>query len=381
MSDGKKEILLGDCLELMKDIPNGSIDAIICDLPYGVLNKGNVNAKWDSVIPFEPLWEQYERIIKDNGAIILFGQGMFSAELMISNKKLWRYNLIWDKVAKTGFLNANKMPMRQHEDILVFYKKLCTYNPQMEKCEPHKRNHGKGKNEAPTNSCYGKFGQQKYSNNLYMNGNELQEFLCNENSLDINAKIKNINILEELPNEETYFNVKLHPNSTLNWIGSCVKISSYIAAHARSSLYAGMLDVGLENIYYFDTDSIFTTKPIQNKLFLKDRLGDWKIEENNIIEAYFLNPKVYMYKTKDGKETFKCKGIPSRFLNREFFIKLMEEDKISIKNMKNIYHKLNKILFKEDESKKIEILDRKRIFHNDGDSEPYYNLTQLKENL
>ena len=147
----------GDCLEIMKDIPDKSIDAIICDLPYGVLNKGNVNAKWDSVIPFIPLWEQYERIIKDNGAIILFGQGMFSAELMISNKKLWRYNLIWDKVAKTGFLNANKMPMRQHEDILVFYKKLCTYNPQMEKCEPHKRNHGKGKNEAPANSCYGKF--------------------------------------------------------------------------------------------------------------------------------------------------------------------------------------------------------------------------------
>lgn len=157
MSDGKKEILLGDCLELMKDVPSGSIDMILCDLPYGVLNKGNVNAKWDSVIPFEPLWEQYERIIKDNGAMILFGQGMFSAELMISNKKLWRYNLIWDKVAKTGFLNANKMPMRQHEDILVFYKKLCTYNPQMEKCEPHKRNHGKGKNEAPANSCYGKF--------------------------------------------------------------------------------------------------------------------------------------------------------------------------------------------------------------------------------
>ena len=147
----------GDCLEIMKDIPDKSIDAIICDLPYGVLNKANVNAKWDSVIPFVPLWTQYERVIKDSGAIILFGQGMFSAELMISNKKIWRYNLIWDKVAKTGFLNANRMPMRQHEDILVFYKKLCTYNPQMVKCEPHKRNHGKGKNEAPTNSCYGKF--------------------------------------------------------------------------------------------------------------------------------------------------------------------------------------------------------------------------------
>ena len=146
-----------DCLVGMQEIPDKSIDAIICDLPYGVLNKSNINAKWDSVISFIPLWKQYERVIKDNGAIILFGQGMFSAELMLSNKKLWRYNLIWDKVGKTGFLNANRMPMRQHEDILVFYKKLCTYNPQMEKCEPHKRNHGKGKNEAPANSCYGKF--------------------------------------------------------------------------------------------------------------------------------------------------------------------------------------------------------------------------------
>ena len=151
------QLIKGDCLVEMKSIPDKSIDMILCDLPYGVLNKGNVNAKWDSVIPFDQLWKQYERIIKDNGAILLFGQGMFSAELMLSNNKLWRYNLIWDKVAKTGFLNANRMPLRQHEDILVFYKKLCTYNPQMEKCEPHKRNHGKGKNEAPANSCYGKF--------------------------------------------------------------------------------------------------------------------------------------------------------------------------------------------------------------------------------
>jgi DNA modification methylase len=158
MSEGKKEILLGDCLELMKDIPDKSIDAIICDLPYGVLNKGNVNAKWDSVIPFIPLWEQYERIIKDNGAIILFGQGMFTAELMLSNKKLWRYNLIWDKVAKTGFLNANRMPLRQHEDIILFYKKLPTYNPQMVKCKPHERNHSKGNMKQPQkNSCYGNF--------------------------------------------------------------------------------------------------------------------------------------------------------------------------------------------------------------------------------
>ena len=146
-----------DCLIGMKDIPDKSIDCIICDLPYGVLNKGNVNAKWDSIIPFDQLWKQYERIIKDNGAILLFGQGMFSAELMLSNNKLWRYNLIWDKVAKTGFLNANRMPLRQHEDIMLFYKKLCTYNPQMRKCEPHKRNHSKGNMKQPKrNNCYGK---------------------------------------------------------------------------------------------------------------------------------------------------------------------------------------------------------------------------------
>lgn len=151
------DIYLGDCLDVMQDIPDKSIDAIICDLPYQVLNKSNPNAKWDKIIPFYPLWKQYERIIKDNGAIILFAQGMFTAQLMMSNQKLWRYNLIWDKGRVTGFLNANRMPMRRHEDICVFYKKLPTYNPQMEKCEPHQRNHGKGNNESPTNRCYGNF--------------------------------------------------------------------------------------------------------------------------------------------------------------------------------------------------------------------------------
>ena len=142
----------------MQNIPDKSIDAIICDLPYGVLNKGNSSAKWDSVIPFDKLWSSYERIIKDNGIIVLFGQGMFTADLLISNKKLWRYNLVWDKVAKTGFLNSKRMQLRQHEDICIFYKSLPTYNPQMVKCEPHKRNHSKGNMLNPQkNSCYGSF--------------------------------------------------------------------------------------------------------------------------------------------------------------------------------------------------------------------------------
>lgn len=120
-----------DCLIGMKDIPDKSIDAVICDLPYSVLNRSNPHAQWDNIIPFEPLWEQYERIVKDNGAIVLFAQGMFTAQLMMSNPKMWRYNLIWDKINRpTGFLNANRCPLRIHEDVVVFYKSQPTYNPQ-----------------------------------------------------------------------------------------------------------------------------------------------------------------------------------------------------------------------------------------------------------
>lgn len=115
-----------DCLDGMQKIDDKSIDLICTDLPYGQTARN----KWDSVIPFEPLWEQYERIIKDNGAIILFGNGMFTADLMQSNRKLWRYNIIWEKTQPSGHLNANKMPLRTHEDICVFYKKLPIYNPQ-----------------------------------------------------------------------------------------------------------------------------------------------------------------------------------------------------------------------------------------------------------
>lgn len=116
----------GNCLDIMKNIGDKSIDMILCDPPYGVTARN----KWDAVIPFEALWKEYKRIIKDNGAIVLFGQGMFTANLMTSNPKMWRYNLIWKKTQPVGFLNANRMPLRSHEDICIFYKKLPVYNPQ-----------------------------------------------------------------------------------------------------------------------------------------------------------------------------------------------------------------------------------------------------------
>jgi len=142
------KLLNGDCLELLNDVDDKSVDMILCDLPYG-----QTHNKWDSVIPLDKLWKQYKRVIKDNGCIALFGQGMFTADLMYSNKKWWRYNLIWDKVLSAGFLNANRMPLRVHEDIAIFYKKPPTYNPQK---VLGKKNHTKGKVKQNKNSNYGK---------------------------------------------------------------------------------------------------------------------------------------------------------------------------------------------------------------------------------
>ena len=137
----------GDCLELMKDIPSKSIDAIICDLPYGT-----TQCKWDSVIPFEPLWEQYNRIIKDNGAIVLFGSEPFSSALRMSNIKNYKYDWIWDRCFKSNSLNAKKQPMRHIELISVFYKKQPIYNPILtdkRKDQIRYNNIPRGKNNQP----------------------------------------------------------------------------------------------------------------------------------------------------------------------------------------------------------------------------------------
>lgn len=141
-----------DCLEGMSRMAAGSVDAVIADLPYGVLNRRNKSAQWDQKIP---LGEQYRRITKPGSPIILFGQGLFSARLMLSQPRLWRYNLVWQKDRVTGHLNAKRMPLRQHEDILVFYERQPIYHPQMTPCPPERRNHGRRKTEGFTNRCYG----------------------------------------------------------------------------------------------------------------------------------------------------------------------------------------------------------------------------------
>lgn len=129
-------IMNGDTIEKMKTIKDNSIDLILTDLPFGTTKN-----KWDVIIPFEDLWNEYERIIKDHGAIILFAQELFAAKLIVSNEKLFRYTIVWNKKLTTGHLNANKMPLRSHELLCVFYKHLPTYNPQKIKGKP---NHGIG---------------------------------------------------------------------------------------------------------------------------------------------------------------------------------------------------------------------------------------------
>ena len=116
----------GDCLEIMKDIESGSIDAIITDPPYGT-----TACKWDSIIPLEPMWEQLKRVIKPNGAIVLFGSEPFSSSLRMSNIKNYKYDWIWQKTRPSGSMLAKKQPLRNSEVISVFYKKQCCYNPQM----------------------------------------------------------------------------------------------------------------------------------------------------------------------------------------------------------------------------------------------------------
>src|SRR5699024_11009629 len=117
----------GDCLEIMKDIPTGSVDMILCDLPYEV-----TDLKWDKIIPLEKLWEQYERVIKDNGAIVLFGSQPFTSNLVMSNVKKFKYSWTWDKVTAKGHLVAKYRPMQQTEDICVFGKGKINYYPIME---------------------------------------------------------------------------------------------------------------------------------------------------------------------------------------------------------------------------------------------------------
>jgi len=133
------DLKCGDCLELMKEISDNSIDMILCDLPYSTTKRKTTYNNWDNCsIEINELWKEYKRIIKTNGTIALFGQDLFSAELIVSNHKHYKYKWIWQKEMGTGYLNAKRMPLRDYEEILIFYEKQPTYNPQMKEGKPYR---------------------------------------------------------------------------------------------------------------------------------------------------------------------------------------------------------------------------------------------------
>lgn len=147
----KATLLQGDCLELMNRIPDSSIDMVLSDLPYGT-----TRCRWDTPINLQELWEQYRRVVKENGAIALFSAQPFTTELIGSNKAMYRYEWIWRKTQPSGFMNAKKMPLRAHENIEIFYRKPPTYNPQMTHGHQRKTATAYGTRESDGSSCYGR---------------------------------------------------------------------------------------------------------------------------------------------------------------------------------------------------------------------------------
>ena len=170
-TDGKQTIYLGDCLEVMRGFEDKSFDMILADLPYGT-----TACEWDTIIPFEPLWEQYKRIIKDNGAIVLTASQPFTSALVMSNIKMFKYEWIWEKSRPNGFLDANRKPMKKHENVLVFYDKLPIYNPQgiILKDKPNKN--------TGVENVYGKVKQGYVAKVTYTNyPNTILKFASNTN--------------------------------------------------------------------------------------------------------------------------------------------------------------------------------------------------------
>jgi DNA modification methylase len=201
------DLRLGDCLEVMKTIPDGSIDAIITDPPYGT-----TACKWDSVIPFDLMWEQLNRIIKPNGAIVLFGSEPFSSALRMSNLDNWKYDWIWHKNQPSGQFNASKMPMKAYETISVFYKEQPTYNPQMvQRTEKEiKRLSHKSVEGVSTNTVYGDINRK--SLNRYENTTKYPTNVINAIKCVFNRSGEKVNHPTQKPVELMEYLIKTYTN-------------------------------------------------------------------------------------------------------------------------------------------------------------------------
>lgn len=167
----KNKLIFGDCLEKMKSIPNNSIDFICADLPYG-----STANKWDINIPNELLWEQYKRIIKKDGAIALFGTGLFSYKLALSNEKMYKYEIIWHKSKSGSSFTAKYRPVSKHENILIFGDGKVKYNPQLVKGEPYYRKRNANKGDKPNNHNLGVVSESETKNDGFRYPSTVQFF-------------------------------------------------------------------------------------------------------------------------------------------------------------------------------------------------------------
>ena len=227
------------------------------------------------------------------------------------------------------------------------------------------------------NSLYGKFGQKQFDHREIIHTSKLQEFLTIWDRENIDKKLeknylKNIVHIKNQDNDGGFWELSFPPDVNFNYIGSLVFISSFIASQARINLVFGMYEIGIEHVYYFDTDSIFSDKILKEK-YVGGDLGQWKLEEDDIIDGFFLAPKVYCFRTASGKEVLHCKGIPTKLLKWKDFIKIYEEKTFSYHNISQMLHKHDKINLQENITKTLRLLDNKRIYDDINNTSKSFN--------
>lgn len=231
-----------DCFDVFETIPDGSIDMILCDLPYGT-----TQCKWDSIIPFELLWKQYNRIIKDNGAIVLFGSEPFTSKLICSNIKNFKYNWIWQKSKSTDFLNAKKRPLNDNETISVFYKTQCVYNPQMTKAERIHKRRLVIRDAGKQSDCYGKQRSYIYEDNGLRYPKRIQYFNNIFTLKQLHPTQKPVELLEYM--------IRTYSNEGDLVLDNCAgSFSTAIACMNENRLFIGIekekqyFDIGIDRI-------------------------------------------------------------------------------------------------------------------------------------
>lgn len=220
------QIIEGDCLEVMRDIPDKSVDMILCDLPYGT-----TACKWDTIIPFEPLWEQYERLIKDNGAIVLTAREPFTSLLVTSNLKAYKHKWVWNKKQSGSFANAKYMPLQIEEDIVVFCKGKANYYPIMRKGKYRKK--GGSKKQIESMSKFIKPDYYKYSDEYYP-VNILDDFPnCSNKGQNVHPTQKPVPLFEYL--------IKTYTNEGETVLDNCIGSgTTAIAAHNTGRFFIGI---------------------------------------------------------------------------------------------------------------------------------------------